>query len=337
MGRSAALALAAACALSAFAGEGFRWRIDEVNEIMRPDVAESANLGGIAWVSNDTYIAVTDWNSVIWELTLPHNPKTGRILSCELKRLCSPVMAVDVEALALDPLNGSVWLADERAGTIRQYSRFSGKALAGNVELPDSLKKFRIDSGFESLSISADGLSMWTCTEEALKPDGTRATRKGGTDVRLTQFRRKSARDCWMMSGQWVYHTDSVAGGPWYSKKKKDLSRSGISELCVLEDGTVLVLEREFSVVLIPRLRCRIYETDMVSAKNVMSQKNLLGLKAEERVKKKLLYENTGFSMYEGMCLGPRLQDGSRMLVLVSDADKKSFRSVLSLRLGRSR
>ena len=41
--------------------------------------------------------------------------------------------------------------------------------------------------------------------------------------------------------------------------------------------------------------------------------------------------------MYEGMCLGPRLQDGSRMLVLVSDADKKSFRSVLSLRIGRIR
>ena len=335
MGRSAALALAVACALSGFAGEGFRWRIDEINEIMRPDVAESANLGGIVWVSNDTYIAVTDWNSVIWELTLPHNPKTGRILSCELKRLCSPVMAVDVEALALDPLNGSVWLADERAATIRQYSGVSGKALAGNVNVTASLKDFRQDSGFESLSISADGLSMWTCTEEALKSDGSRATRKVGTDVRLTQFRRKSVRNAWKMSGQWVYHTDPIAGGPWYSSKKRDISRSGVSELCVLEDGTVLVLEREFSVVLFPRLRCRIYETDVSSAKNVIARKNLAGLKDADRVKKKLLYENTGFSMYEGMCLGPRLQDGSRMLVLVSDADKKSFRSVLSLRLSR--
>ena len=217
MRRSAALALAAACALSGFAGEGFRWRIDEINEIMRPDVAESANLGGIAWVSNGTYIAVTDWNSVIWELTLPYNPKTGRVLSCELKRLSSPVMAVDVEALALDPLNGSVWLADERAATIRQYSYVSGKALAGNVDIPASLKNFRQDSGFESLSISADGLSMWTCTEEALKSDGSRATRKVGTDVRLARFRRKSAKEIWKMSGQWVYHTDPIAGGPWYS------------------------------------------------------------------------------------------------------------------------
>lgn len=335
MGRYASLVLVAACALSAFAGEGFRWRIDEVNEVMRPDVEGSANLGGIAWVSNDTYIAVTDWNSTVWELTLPHNPKSGRILSCELKRLCSPETTVDIEALARDPFDGSIWLADERAATIRRYSPVSGKVLAGMVDVPASLKEFRRDSGFESLSISKDGLSMWTCTEEALKPDGPRATRKDGTDIRLTWFRRASAESAWKMNGQWVYHTDPVAGGPWYSKKKKDLSRSGISELCVLEDGTVLVLEREFSVVLFPRLRCRIYETDMSSAKNVISWKNLVGLKAADRVKKKLLYENTGFSMYEGMCLGPRLQDGSRMLVLVSDADKKSFRSVLSLRLSR--
>ena len=337
MFRRAAFALTfiVSCAVSASAGEGFRWRIDEVNDVVRPDVEKSANLGGIAWVSNDTYLAVTDWNTRIWELTLPHDPETGRILSCELKSLCDPAMTVDVEGLALDPLNGSVWLADERAATIREHNPLTGRALAGNVDIPASLKDFRMDSGLESLTISRDGLSMWTCTEEALKSDGPRATRKDGTDVRLTRFRRTSAKAAWKMDGQWVYHTDSVAGGPWYSRKKKDLSRSGVSELRVLDDGTLLVLEREFSVVLIPRLRCRIYETDLSSAVDVKSMKDLSALKRGGRAKKKLLYETTGFSMYEGMCLGPVLKDGSRMLVLVSDADKRTFRSVLSLRLSR--
>jgi hypothetical protein len=137
------------------------------------------------------------------------------------------------------------------------------------------------------------------------------------------------------MSGQWVYRTDSIAGGPWYSGKKRDISRSGISELCVLDDGTLLVLEREFSVVIIPRLRCRIYETDFSGAVDVKSKENLSSLGENGRVRKRLLYESTGFSMYEGMCVGPVLKDGSRMLVLVSDADKKSFRSVMSLRLSK--
>jgi hypothetical protein len=335
MRKYAAFALTVACALHAFAAEGFRWKIDEVNEITRPGIENSANLSAIAWMSNDTYIAISDWNSVIWELTLPHNPETGRIRSCDMKRVCSPERTVDIEGLALDPLDKSVWLADERAATISQFSLKTGKALSGNVNIPRSLKEFRLDSGFESLSITKDGLSMWTCTEDSLKTDGSRATKKDGADIRLTRFQRKSANNAWQMNGQWVYHTDSIAGGPWYSKKKRDLSRSGISELCVLDDGTVLVLEREFSVVLVPRLRCRIYETDISSAKNVIGEKNLGNLKNSDRVKKKLLYETTGFSMYEGLCVGPRLADGSRMLVLVSDADKKSFRMVLSLRLSK--
>ena len=176
---------------------------------------------------------------------------------------------------------------------------------------------------------------MWTCTEEALKADGDRATRKAGSDVRLTRFCRSSPKDVWRMAEQRVYRTDTIAGGSWYNKKKEDVSRCGISELCVLDDGTVLVLEREFSVVMIPRLRCRIYETDMSSAADVKGRKDLTGIGASAMVKKKLLYESTGFSMYEGMSLGPMLKDGSRMLVLVSDAQKRSFRSVLSLRLSR--
>ena len=337
MRTGAAFALLAACALPALAGVGFRWRIDEVNEIPRPDVAGAANLSAVAWLSNSTYIAVTDWNSAIWELDLPCDPKTGKLLSCCLKRICSPELTVDVEGVAVDPLDGSVWLADERAATIRQHRLATGRALDGRVEIPDSLKSFYKDSGFESLAISRDGLSMWTSTEEALKTDGPRATRKHGTDVRLTRFVRASAKEAWTMDGQWAYPVDSIAGGPWYNKKKKDISRSGISELCVLDDGTVLVLEREFSVVLFPRLRCRIYETDMSSAKNVAGDRNLSGIGGSGRVKKKLLYEITGFSMYEGMCLGPLLDDGSRMLVLVSDADKKSFKTVLSLRISKAK
>jgi hypothetical protein len=333
--KSAAFALTAVCAFSALAGEGFRWRIDEVNEVLRPDIAGSANLSAIAWVSNSTYIAVTDRNSVMWELDIPFDHKTGKLLSCNLKRMCSPELTVDVEGLAIDPFDGSVWLADEWAATIRQYRPATGKALAGKVNVPESLKGSYRDSGFESLTISRDGLSMWMGAEEALKSDGPRANRKHGTDIRLTKFRRASAKGIWTMDGQWVYSADSIAGGPWYNEKKRDISRSGISEMCLSDDGTVLVLEREFSVALIPRLRCRIYETDMSSAKNVMGRKNLSGLEDSEKVKKRLLYETTGFSMYEGMCLGPVLEDGSRMLVLVSDADKKSFKTILSLRLSR--
>ena len=46
-----------------------------------------------------------------------------------------------------------------------------------------------------------------------------------------------------------------------------------------------------------------------------------------------MLFETTGLSMYEGLCLGPKLSDGTRLLVMVSDGEKKAFRSVMTLRL----
>lgn len=329
---AAAVCICFCFALCACAGDGFRWRIDEVNELARPDVPESDALSAIAWVSNTTYIAATDWDCVLWELDLPHDPVSGKVRSCNMRKLSVPALTLDVEGVALDPLNGSLWIADERAVTIRQHDPATGRALSGMVDTAPFKQCIR-HSGLESLTISGDGLSMWTCTEEALKSDGPRSTRKNGTDVRLTRFVRSSAKDRWRMAGQKVYRTDSIAGGPWYNSDKVDCSRSGISELCVLDDGTLLVLEREFSVVLFPRLRCRIYETDLSSATDVMGRKDLSGLSDGARVKKKLLHETTGFSMYEGMCTGPVLKDGSRLLVLVSDAQKRSFRSVLALRL----
>ena len=36
-------------------------------------------------------------------------------------------------------------------------------------------------------------------------------------------------------------------------------------------------------------------------------------------------------SMYEGMCLGPTLKNGSQTLVLVSDGDKKASESIMTL------
>ena len=336
MARMAVIALVAGALLSGWAKDGFRWRIDAADEMCRPPTEEAESMGGLAWVSNDVYWAVTDEKSrtVLWELELPVARDTGKIGGCRLRMMCRVEGTVDVEGLVRDPLDGSAWLADERAGTITQHDPATGRMLAGRVQMPETMKDIYRDSGLESLTISRDGLTMWPCTEEALKTDGARASRENGTDVRLTRFARSSAAANWKAIGQWVYRTDSVAGRPWYGKKRRNLSRSGISELCLLDDGTLLVLEREFSVVMIPRLRCRIYETDLTGAEDVCGRKSLLdGGKAPTLVEKRLLHEVTGLAMYEGMCIGPTLTDGSRLLVLVSDGDMRTLQSVLTLRL----
>ena len=101
-----------------------------------------------------------------------------------------------------------------------------------------------------------------------------------------------------------------------------------MSALTALDDGRLLVLEREFFV---PESKVgafvnnKIYEVlpDRSCAIPVNGT-----LRDKKPLDKKLFAEWTtsigllDFSLanYEGMCLGPRLADGSQVLVLVSDS-----------------
>ena len=317
------------------ADAGFRWRADVVDEIRRPVVPEADSMGGITWVSNNVYWTVTDekLKPVVWELELSVDAATGKLGLGRMQILCRPQGGRDIEGIARDPLDGSVWLVDEKDNAVKQYDPVTGHRLPGRAELPAMMARAAKDLGLESITISRDGLSMWTCPEETLTPDGSVSTRRQGAKVRLTRLTRSETASPWRPVGQWVYRTDPIAGKPWYDKKGENMARSGVSELCVLEDGTLLVLEREFSKVLVPRIRCRIYETDFASATEVTDCPSLKSVPGVKAVEKRLLCETTGFAMYEGMCVGPKLADGSHVLLLISDGDEKAFRNVLSVRL----
>lgn len=103
----------------------------------------------------------------------------------------------------------------------------------------------------------------------------------------------------------------------------------GVSELCTLPDGRLLVLERE---AFVPQQKigafchCKLYVVDpavsvLVPLSSPLSpdvpcmQKTLL---TEWRTSLTLL--GRSFANYEGMCLGPCLKDGSQVLLLVSDS-----------------
>ena len=81
-----------------------------------------------------------------------------------------------------------------------------------------------------------------------------------------------------------------------------------------MSDGSLLVLEREFSMKVLPSFRIRIYRI------------------VPGETGKSLVWEcPSTFSNYEGMCLGPKLPDGRQSLVLVSDGGDAAMESVLVL------
>ena len=106
--------------------------------------------------------------------------------------------------------------------------------------------------------------------------------------------------------------------------------RSGVSDLCALEDGTLLVLERELSRKGVdPAYRVRIYAVRPGRDEP---------FDVERPLAKKLLFDaDTGSANYEGVCLGPVLDNGERVLVMVSDGGSADDERLYVLRMEQSR
>ena len=122
------------------------------------------------------------------------------------------------------------------------------------------------------------------------------------------------------------------------TRRKAETYVMGVSELCVLPDGQLLVLERE---AFIPKVKlgafckCKLF---LVNPSNEMSLSNEKSLSDYNHlnqdslfVKKQLLTEwktslslvKRSFANYEGMCLGPKLEDGSQVVILLSDSQNQ--------------
>ena len=83
----------------------------------------------------------------------------------------------------------------------------------------------------------------------------------------------------------------------------------------------------------IPSFRCRIYQVDFAGATDVSGITSLNGAKYCPVSKTAVFDQNTGFAMYEGLCLGPRLSDGSRSMIMISDGDAGAVARLCSLKL----
>ncbi len=312
-------------------------------------------LSGITHVSSNLYYAISDSDSLLVPLTIDIDPNSGRPKSCIAgtpTELEASGKRADLEGLAWDSANGWIWAADEFNASIRAFDPSNG-ARRAYVFMPAVQDAFRYNRSLESLAISKDGKEMWFCNEEALcavdarrerdgvraprpRPetdadDGPRATRENGTAVRLMRFVRDSPDREWRQSGEWAYKTDPIGGMDFVRK-----SRCGVSDLAVLDDGTLLVLERELSVKLdtyVPSFRCCIYKVDVEDATDVSKTAGLKDFEGAFARKTLVWKGNTGFANYEGICEGPRLNDGSRTLVLISDADAGAAACVMSLKL----
>ena len=328
-----------------------------------PKTVVAGNYSGIAHLHDDIYAVVSDKSdsALYFNFRIQVNPKTGELEKVENlgftertdgtlndgKPWQGQEKGFDHEAI-VKVSDSTLVIASEGYCRLKEYPILPTSADAAKVGSSQNLWESRWPSSefypnynFESLAFDSVRQYLWTIPESTLRKDGQPATPQNGlaNQLRLMRFdwgKMKENRNKEEYSEQVSSKKDSRYMTPYAyqmdqpsTHKNADIYVMGVSELCALPDGQLLVLERE---AFIPKIKigafckCKLY---------LINPLNSDGFSMEEKfsadtpfLKKRLLAEwKTGLSIskrsfanYEGMCLGPKMEDGSQVVILLSDS-----------------
>ena len=328
-----------------------------------PKTVAAGNYSGIAHLHDDIYAVVSDKSdsALYFNFRIQVNPKTGELEQVEnlgfTERTDGTMndgkpwqgleKGFDHEAI-VKVSDSTLVIASEGYCRLKEFLILPTSADAAKVGYPQNLWESRWPSSefypnynFESLTFDSVHQYLWTIPESTLRKDGQPATPQNGLTNRLRLMRlnwgkikedsnkeeyseQVSSKKDFRYMMTYAYQMDQPS-----THKKADIYVMGVSELCVLPDGQLLVLERE---AFIPKIKigafckCKLYLINPLNSEE-FSMKEKFSLDTPF-LKKRLLTEwKTGLSLskrsfanYEGMCLGPMLEDGSQVVILLSDS-----------------
>lgn len=244
----------------------------------------------------------------------------------------------DSEGIAYVPGQG-FFVSAENDQQILELSE-EGTPTSRSLSVPTPFRRTNIFSncGFESLAYNANQGILWTTTEQGLKSDvKAQSTYSSRTP---TLLRIQSFDSDLQPLEQFAYSTEA----PATTLKPKHYA-FGVSELLALNDSTLIVMERELNIPeqynraqCIIRLFCispsperAIADTSVplnkMSKSSFLPKKHLYSFHTDIR-----LLGRKDFANYEGMCLGPKLADGSQTLLLISDSQNRAGNSFFRLK-----
>lgn len=303
----------------------------------------AGNYSGITNIEADRYALVSDkqdaegWVEVsISFLSSANINKVQFVAQHSAKQTLGK--ARDSEGIAYVPGQG-FFIGSENDQQILGFSENgapSGKVLS----VPACFSKSNIfpNYGFESLAYNREKGILWTTTEQGLKTD---VSAPSSPENRTPTLLRLQSFDSNLKPlHQYAYKTDAPVvkhAGRHYA--------FGVSELLVVNDTTLLVMERELNIPKnYNRSKChiRIYCVNPERQQPLTdTSKPLSELDASEFIPKKLVCTfSTGFRIigkknlanYEGMCLGPRSEDGLQTILLVCDSQNRAGKSFFHLK-----
>ena len=310
------------CAFTAMAGAQ---QVMVHEQVSFPELIPAGGYSGITWLGDDRYAVVSDNTaSDGFFLFRIQTDSLGRIVhaSNEGFRGDTPG-ARDAEGIAWCPTRGTVFVSGEADHKVVELS-IDGTPTGKCLQLPAWLVEgMSRKYGLEALTYNAHTHTFWTVSESTLCDDGLQATPQNGVANRL---RLMAFDDSLSFVAQYFYEMDAPE-----TEDAADRYAMGVSALAALDDGRILVLEREFNVLptkIGSTVQCKIYSITPRPDDRLCGNASL---KDHKPLQKQLVAEWTtavgllDFSIanYEGMCLGPRLHDGCQVVVLIADSQNQ--------------
>ncbi len=328
-----------------------------------PKTVAAGNYSGIAHLHDDIYAVVSDKSdsALYFNFRIQVNPKTGELEQVEnlgftertdgtlndAKPWQGQEKGFDHEAI-VKVSDSTLVIASEGYCRLKEFSILPTSADAAKVGYQQNLWESRWPSSdfypnynFESLAFDSVRQYLWTIPESTLRKDGQPATPQNGLANQLRLMRlnwgkmkedsnkeecseQESSKKDFRYMMTYAYQMDQPS-----THKNADIYVMGVSELCALPDGQLLVLERE---AFIPKIKigafckCKLYLINPLNSEEFSMKEKFSS--DTPFLKKRLLTEwKTGLSLskrsfanYEGMCLGPKLEDGSQVIILLSDS-----------------
>lgn len=323
----------------------------------------AGNYSGIAHLHGDIYAVVSDKSdsALYFNFRIQVNPKTGELEQVENlgftertdgtlndgKFWQGQEKGFDHEAI-VKASDSTLVITSEGYCRLKEYPILPISADTAKISYQQNLwesrwlsSDFYPNYNFESLAFDSVRQYLWTISESTLRKDGQPATPQNGLANQLRLMRlnwgkikenrnkeeyreQVSSKKASRYMTAYAYQMDQPS-----THKKADIYVMGVSELCALLDGQLLVLERE---AFIPKIKigafckCKLYQINPLNSEEFALKEKFSS--DTPFLEKRLLAEwKTGLSLskrsfanYEGMCLGPKLEDGSQVVILLSDS-----------------
>lgn len=276
----------------------------------------AGNYSGITWLGGNRYALVDDKSQTagFHVVTIHIDADSGELKDARsegFKTNGQPNR--DEEGICYVPQTQTLFVSSESDGKIVEYD-MEGQLTGRTLNIPPVYQMIYDNRGFEALTYNGKTHRFWTTTENTLKADG----RNPNIRRRLPNvLRLQSFDDTLQPREQYWYVTDSIT-----TKASDGKNTLGVSGLAALDDGQLVVLEREIHRT--PKnigsyVNVKLYVVNPVLQEpGDVLQKQLL-IEFSTRIN----LTNRSFANYEGLCAGPRLNNGRQLLMLVADSQNQ--------------